>query len=104
MGIWWCWAMVFQLKLANHEDSNHSSLLGTSYLDWRLFNRINHTCLNQLVMKLKTYRIVFQDKDSNDHFEKSMQFFDLKDAKRVAKVLLANLCDNEVTKFKIYAK
>lgn len=45
--------MVFQLKLANHEDSNHSSLLGTSHLDWRLFNRINHTCLNQLVMKAK---------------------------------------------------
>jgi len=55
-------------------------------------------------MKTKTYRIVFQDKQNNDHFEKSMQFFNLKDAKKVAKELLANLCDNYVTKFKIYAK
>jgi hypothetical protein len=36
-------------------------------------------------MKTKTYRIVFQDKQNNDHFEKSMQFFNLKDANEYTK-------------------
>ena len=51
---------------------------------------------------MKKYTIAFMDKDYNDHFEKVVYFNNLKEAKAYAKKILANLCDNDVVKFRIY--
>lgn len=51
---------------------------------------------------MKKYTIAFMDKDYNDHFEKVVRFNNLKEAKAYAKKILANLCDNDVVKFRIY--
>lgn len=51
---------------------------------------------------MKKYTIAFMDNDYNDHFVKTVQFKNLKEAKVYAKEILANLCDNEVTTFRIY--
>lgn len=50
---------------------------------------------------MKTYKIEFLDKNNNDHFTKVKQFNNKKEASEYAKLILANLCDNEVIKFKV---
>lgn len=52
---------------------------------------------------MKTYTILFIDKDFNDHYKKTLQFYNIKDAKEYAKKFLANLCDNDVIDFIILA-
>lgn len=51
---------------------------------------------------MKTYRIEFLDADNNEHFTRVKAFANKKEAKAYAKLILANLCDNEVIKFKVY--
>lgn len=52
-------------------------------------------------MKTKTYKIEFLDSDDNEHFTKVKPFANKKEATVYAKLILANLCDNEVIKFKV---
>ena len=54
-------------------------------------------------MKTKdnTYYIVFQDDNDNDSFTLVREFDTKKEANIFAKNYLANLCDNDVTCFKI---
>jgi hypothetical protein len=52
-------------------------------------------------MKNKTYTIEFLDADNNEHFTKVKPFANKKEAKVYGKLILANLCDNEVIKFKV---
>ena len=53
-------------------------------------------------MKDKIYKIEFLDADNNEHFTKVKPFANKKEATLYAKLILANLCDNYVIKFKIY--
>ena len=52
-------------------------------------------------MKDKIYKIEFLDSDNNEHFTKVKPFANKKEAKAYAKLILADLCDNEVIKFKV---
>lgn len=52
-------------------------------------------------MKQKTYRIEFLDADNNEHFTKVKPFANKKEATVYARLILANLSDNEVIKFKV---
>ena len=51
---------------------------------------------------MKNYTIAFMDNDYNDLIIKKVQFNNLKEVKVFAKEILANLCDNDVTTFRIY--
>ena len=51
---------------------------------------------------MKTYTIAFMDNDYNDLIIKKLEFNNLKEANKYAKEFLANLCDNDVTCFRIY--
>ena len=51
---------------------------------------------------MKNYTIAFMDNDYNDLIIKKVQFNNLKEVKAFAKEILANLCDNDVTNFRIY--
>jgi len=51
---------------------------------------------------MRVYTIAFMDNDYNDLVIKNKEFNNLKEAKAYAKEILANLCDNDITTFRIY--
>ena len=51
---------------------------------------------------MKVYTIAFMDNDYNDLVIKNKEINNLKEAKAYAKEILANLCDNDITTFRIH--
>jgi len=50
---------------------------------------------------MKTFKIIFQDKDDNDLWMSMMRFEDMTDAKKYAILTLANTTWQDAVKFKI---
>lgn len=61
-----------------------------------------NTGLHKNYKNMKVYTIAFMDNDYNDLVIKNKEFNNLKEAKAFAKEILANLCDNDITTFRIY--